>query len=128
MTPLRCKDKEPSNKTKLHSIMIYLKDNHIANKCITNGCYINYLHYMPQRFAPQFQIMLCFNCYEYGHRAANSKRKPRCGKCGGKHSTKECNRKTVECVHCKISHEAWRHECSAWNSGAIRHFQIAAYT
>jgi hypothetical protein len=116
VTPLlrKDKDKDPSNKTTRRSIIIDLKNIHTANKCITNGCYINYIHCMPQRFAPQFQVMQCFNCCEYGHRAANCKRKPRCGKCGGKHSTKECNSTTVQCAHCKDSHEAWCHECHAW--------------
>src|SRR5438045_4468754 len=63
---------------------------HIANRCLANGCYINYLLYQPVRFTPQFQVMQCFNCCEYGHRAANCKRKPRCGKCAGKHNTKAC--------------------------------------
>jgi hypothetical protein len=54
MTRLLHKDIGPSTKTKLHSIVIHLKNIHTANKCITNGCYINYVHYWPQRFAPQF--------------------------------------------------------------------------
>ena len=114
VTPLRRKDKAPSSKTKHRSIVIYLKNIHIANKCIMNGCYINYLHYMPLRFIPQFQITQCFNCCEYGHRATSCKRKPRCGKCAGKHNTKESDSTTVQCAHCKGPHEAWRHECPAW--------------
>jgi len=114
VTSLRRKDTEPSTKTKHCSVVIYLNNIHTANKCITNGCYINYLHYQPERFVPQFQIMQCFNCCEYGHRAANCKRNPRCGKCAGKHNTKECKSTTVQCAHCKDSHEAWCHECPAW--------------
>ena len=45
VTFLRHKDKEFSNKTKRRSIMIYLNNIHSANKCITNTCYVNYLHY-----------------------------------------------------------------------------------
>jgi hypothetical protein len=114
VTFLRRKDKEPSIKTKHRSIVIYFNNHHTANKCITNGCYINYLYYQPERFISQFQIMQCYNCYEYSHRAANCKRKPRCGKCAGNHNTKECNNTTVQCAHCKGSHEVWRHECPAW--------------
>jgi hypothetical protein len=114
VTSLRRKDKEPSSKTKHRSIVIYFNNFHIANRCLENGCYINYFFYQPVRFTPQFQVMQCFNCYEYGHRAANCKRKPRCGKCAGKHNTKECDSTTVQCVHCKNTHEAWRHECPAW--------------
>ena len=106
ITFLRRKNKDSSIKAKHCSIVIYFNKNHTANKCIRNGCYINYLHYQPERFVPQFQIMQCFNCCEYGHRAANCKRKSRCGKCAGNHNTKECNNTIVQCVHCKDSHEA----------------------
>src|SRR5436190_7822131 len=73
VTFLRGKDKEPSSKMKHRSIVIYLKNIHTANKCITNGCYINYLHYSAERFVLQFQIIQCYNCCEYGHRAENCK-------------------------------------------------------
>jgi len=114
VTYLRRKDKQRSSKTKHCSIVIYFNNHHIANRCLENGCYINYHFYQPVRFTSQFQVMQCFNCCEYGHRAANCKRKPRCGKCAGKHNTKECDSTTVQCVHCKDPHEAWRHECPAW--------------
>jgi len=114
VTYLRRKDKQRSSKTKHCSIVIYFNNPHMANRCLTNGCYINYHFYQPIRFTPQFQVMQCFNCCEYGHRAANCKRKSRCGKCAGKHNTKECDSTTVQCVHCKDPHEAWRHECPAW--------------
>ena len=81
-----------------------LSEQHPYNKCITNGCYINYLHYMPERFIPQFQIMQCYNCCEYGHRAANCKRKPRCGKCAGNHNTKECNNTTAHTVRGRMKY------------------------
>ena len=51
-----------------HSVILYTNDRHAANKCITNGCYIEYLHYAAERFTPQHQIMQCFNCCDYGHR------------------------------------------------------------
>ena len=112
ITPLRGKNNEPSSKYR--SIIAYLNDYHTTNKCITKGCYINYAHYYAVWFAPQFQVTQCFKCYEYGHLAGSCKGNPRCGKCGGKHNTKECNSTIVQCVHCKDSHEAWRHECPAW--------------
>src|SRR5947207_10611870 len=106
-------NKEPSSKTRHRSIVVYLNDYHTSNKCILNACYINYLHYSTERFVPQFEITQCFNCCEYGHRAANCKRNSRCGKCARKHNTKECNSTTVQYIHCKGPHEAWRHECPA---------------
>ena len=107
------KNKTLTSKTRHQSIVIYLNDPHTANNCIKNGLYINYLHYYAVRFMPQFQIGQCLNCYEYGHHAANCKHDPRCGKCGEKHNTKECNSTTVMCTQCKGPHEAWHHNCPA---------------
>jgi hypothetical protein len=73
VTLLRRKGKKLSRKTKHCSIVIYFNNYHIANGYLTNGCFINYLFYQPIRFTPQFQVMQCFNCSEYGHRAANCK-------------------------------------------------------
>ena len=104
ISPLLRKNNHDSDKVKLHhSIVLSTNDRHAANKCIENGCYIEYLHHAAERFNPQRQIMQCFNCCEYGHRAANCKRHSRCGKCGEKHNTREC----------KGSHEAWHFECPA---------------
>ena len=57
VTFLRRKDKEPSIKSKHCSIVIYFNDCHTINKYITNGCYTDYLHYQPEHFVPQFQII-----------------------------------------------------------------------
>jgi hypothetical protein len=114
ITPLRRRDNQDSNKIKLHhSIVLHLNDKHTANKCITNGCYIDYIHHPAERFTPQFQVTQCFNCCDYGHRATYCKRQSRCGKCGDKHNTRECKSTIIECVQCKGQHEAWHSKCPA---------------
>lgn len=56
-----------SDKVKLHySIVLYTSDRHVANRCITNSCCIQYLYYPAERFTSQYQITKCFNCCEYG--------------------------------------------------------------
>ena len=115
ITPLRRKRRiEDKSKTKLHhSIVVYLNNQHTANKCITNGFYVDYLHYAAEKFVPQYQLMQCFNCCDYGHKATSCKRHSRCGKCGKKHNTRECTSTKAQCFHCKGSHEAWHSECPA---------------
>src|SRR5271169_3479781 len=114
ISPLLRKINRDTDKVKLHhSIVVSTNDRHAANKCMTNGCYIEYLHHPAERFNPQRQITQCFNCCEYGHQAANCKRHSRCGKCGEKHNTRECKSSTVHCIQCKGSHEAWHFECPA---------------
>ena len=114
VTFLRRKDKEPSTKTKHRSIVIYFNNYHTANKCITNGCYINYLLLSTRTICPTIPGNAMLQLLRVWSSCCKLQTKPRCGKCAGKHNTKECNSTTVQCVHCKDSHEAWRHECPAW--------------
>ena len=115
ITPLRRRKNRTSDAVKLHhSIIVYMNNQHNANKCITNGFYVDYLHYtMVEKFIPQYQILQCFNCCDYGHQATNCKRHSRCGKCGENHNTRECKSTTVHCFQCKGSHEAWHPQCPA---------------
>ena len=102
------------DKVKLHhSIVVYMNNPHAANKCITNGFYVDYIRQTAEKFAPQYQIIQCFSCCDYGHRAINCKRHSRCAKCEEKHDTRECTSNTVHCFQCKGSHEAWHPQCPA---------------
>ena len=113
ISPLRRRMKNRNSETVQlhHSIIVYMNDKHFANKCISNGFYVDYLHYAAKKFVPQYQLMQCFNCCDYGHRATSCKRQSRCGKCGEKHNTRECQSTTVQCFQCKGSHEAWHPKC-----------------
>jgi hypothetical protein len=66
ITPLRRKRAQYSgDKVKLHhSIVVYTNNQHAANKCITNGYYVDYLHYAAEKFTPQYQLVQCFNCLD----------------------------------------------------------------
>ena len=112
ITPLRRRKNGDSIKLH-HSIIVYINNQHTVNKCITNGFHVDYLHYAAERFTPQYQIMQCFNCCDYGHRAIGCKRHTRCGKCGEKHNTRGCQSNTVHCFQRKGSHEAWHPQCPA---------------
>ena len=110
IAPLRRKD---SKKTAAHhSIVVFTTDPHAADRCIRHGFYINYLLYPAEKYAPQLQIIQCYKCGDYGHRAAQCKQKQRCGKCGeSTHSTNECTSSEPKCGHCDGKHEIWHHEC-----------------
>jgi len=58
ITPLRRKRRDASDKVKLHhSIVVHMNDSHAANRCITNGYYVDYVHHAREKFTPQYQIM-----------------------------------------------------------------------
>ena len=104
--------KQPRNPfAPTHSIVIFTETPMQANKCIIDGILINYHRHAANRFAPQYQIMQCFKCHRYGHRADTCNAPASCGKCSEKHTSKECFNKELCCVLCKGSHLAWSHEC-----------------
>jgi hypothetical protein len=110
ITPLRHKKNHDTVKLH-HSVVIYMNNEHAANKCITNGFHIEYTHHAGERFTPQYQIVQYFNCCDYGHRATDCKRQSRCGRCGENHNTRICQNTTVHCFQCKGLHEAWHPKC-----------------
>jgi hypothetical protein len=97
-----------------HSIVAYLNNPQQANRCITNGIYIDYTHHTSvEHFHPDTQIIQCYNCHAYGHRARDCKNHVRCGRCSGEHNTNGCKATKAHCSNCKEEHEAWNSECTA---------------
>lgn len=52
------------------------------------------------------KVLLCFNCYRYGHLGKQCKSTVRCLRCGDKHSSATCNNTVNDpiCFHCKGKH------------------------
>lgn len=58
------------------------------------------------------KVLICFNCYRYGHIGKQCRASPRCLRCGGEHKNEECE-KPVKCLHCGGNHFAIQlKECS----------------
>jgi hypothetical protein len=76
--------------------------------------YINYrCHTTVQEqpeYLPQHQLTQCYNCHQYGHRAASCKNPPQCGQCKSTdHKANKCNIEPMQfkCCNCDGNHEAW---------------------
>lgn len=51
------------------------------------------------------KVLLCYNCYRYGHLGKQCNSAPRCNKCAENHSSQECkNEGNPKCLHCKGDH------------------------
>lgn len=52
------------------------------------------------------RVILCYNCFRYGHSSKQCKSKKRCLRCMGDHKMEECNNldKKIACFHCRGSH------------------------
>ena len=97
-----------------HSIVVFTKQAEVANQGIRKNIIINHQCFHVERYAPQTQIMQCFNCYEYGHRARECKNHRRCGRCAKEgHDTNQCEEMEPHCSQCQGKHVAWDFECPA---------------
>lgn len=62
-----------------------------------------------------YTMLQCTNCQQYGHTKTYCKIKPRCVKCSGSHSTKDCMKNYDDpcvCVNCGKNHTANFRGCS----------------
>lgn len=55
----------------------------------------------------------CRNCWRFGHSANACRSSTRCVKCGGSHSTSDCNVETPRCCLCEGTHTASDNSCPA---------------
>lgn len=51
------------------------------------------------------KVLMCYNCFRYGHIGKQCKSASRCLKCGDKHTSEGCNANvSPKCLHCQGSH------------------------
>jgi len=95
------------------AIIIFTSDPHAADRCISQGIYINYRLYSARKYTPEIQLTQCYNCGNYGHRAAQCTKKQQCGKCGeDNHGTRDCKHSgKPKCSNCHGNHENWHYKC-----------------
>jgi hypothetical protein len=110
IAPLRRKDKA-TRKTQHQSIIVFTNSPSEADLYIRRGFSIASEILPAEGYAPQFTITQCFNCYEYGHRGHQCKRKTNCGKCSSEHKTEESKSTNLICAQCGGIHAAWWYEC-----------------
>lgn len=51
------------------------------------------------------KVLICYNCYRYGHIGKQCRASSRCLKCGEQHNTEACEQ-AVQCLHCGGNHYA----------------------
>jgi hypothetical protein len=111
-------DSEGETSRKHHSIVVFTHDAVSADHCIRFGFFIDKLHHKTARYAPNYFLIQCYNCHEWGHRASTCKRKKKCGKCTSEdHAAVDCTSTELTCMNCKgqkdvdHKHVAWDIKC-----------------
>jgi hypothetical protein len=107
--PLMKKPKNPSAPT--HSIILFSEAQEDADKVIEGCLRVNGNWIQAERYMPECQLVQCYRCQSFGHRAKSCKRAIKCGKCGEGHETRQHSGDKVQCANCNGGHHSWHHEC-----------------
>lgn len=79
----------------------------VTFKCQTLPKYVAINHVLYE-VEPYIQkVILCYNCFRYGHLGKQCKSRPRCLKCNGNHASGECNfaeNSITKCFSCQGEH------------------------
>ena len=109
MKPMQRKLKE---NVRHFSLVVFCSSSEMADKCIKHGIYINHQRFFPEKYTPQFQLIQCYKCQQFGHHATKCRSLYEiCGKCSEHHLTSQCNSERHKCTGCKGEHPAWYHDC-----------------
>ena len=97
------------------TIKIIFKNEETLNNARQEKCRINGQIYIVEVFNPKPKVIKCHICQKFGHvsRVCRSKDNPVCGKCSGKHDTRNCNipKEQYKCVHCDGNHITGSYTC-----------------
>ena len=95
-----------------HSIIVFVEDPNHADQLIARGMHAGKRHHSTEKYLPGCQLMQCFKCQGFGHKAERCTRPQRCGKCAKDHQTKACTEQDSEiCALCDGNHHAWHEDC-----------------
>jgi hypothetical protein len=129
MRPLRRKLREDVQD---YSLVIFTSNPKTANNFLKHGIYINHERFNPRKYSPQFQLIQCYKCQQFGHHAIKC-RSPHdvCAKCSEHHPTSQCHNEAQKCAGCKQEHPAYHEHCpkklSALESNVIRKHNDTGY-
>jgi len=93
-------DKNTNEKTKVNtkSVIITFRAQSLPKYVALGHVKVNVTPYIQR-------VILCYNCFRYGHPSSQCKSKLRCLKCKGEHKTTDCIIETeLICFHCNKNH------------------------
>jgi hypothetical protein len=90
------------------TLIISTPSQDIQHELINKGLVLDAQLYEANLWNHGIEPKICFRCNSWGHTQSACGRDPRCGKCAGKHQTRDCEQTTVSCVNCGRGHRAWQ--------------------
>jgi hypothetical protein len=109
--PLMKNSKNPSAST--HSVVLFSEAWEDADKIIEECLRVNdrWIHAV-ERYMPECQLIQCYNCQDFDHRAKWCKRHVKCGRCEEEHEIRQHTGNKVKCANCNEEHHSSQHSCS----------------
>jgi hypothetical protein len=111
------------------SAILYLKNQESQIAAILNGLVIEGRKYATQIYDQGLQIPQCFKCQGWGHTQSTCHREVSCGRCAGRHNTRECQEDSskAKCTNCGKKHHAWnRKECEVYKEKSQQRTSLRA--
>ena len=81
-------------------VKVDLLDPKMKERLLNNGVYIGYSRHRAVDFKVLPNVLVCFNCQDFGHYAKDCKKAPVCVRCGDEHKVADCTRDSPVCCHC----------------------------
>lgn len=105
------------NRTKTPLFMVVTNIDQTLKKLQKTAPIINYTRIIWKRYENNRVSTQCRNCQQWGHATTNCNANPRCVKCAGHHSTRQCTLTYAEkpkCVNCNGEHTACNINCPVY--------------
>jgi hypothetical protein len=68
------------------SLVVFVTNPEAADHCIKHGIYIDQRRFPAEKYNPQFQLVQCYKCQQFGHYAMTCRSLHNvCGKCSERH-------------------------------------------
>jgi len=107
----------------VENIIIELDKSEVYKKIMNDGKMRH--QFEIYKVVDNINIMRCYNCYGFHHKAKDCKNEMACSKCAGPHKGSECKDKDVKCINCIMAnkklnleldtnHDAWSKECKVY--------------
>lgn len=103
--------KVPGTHNPTFKVKVDLIDPRQKEQIIAKGVYIGYTRNRVLDFKPLPNVLICFNCQEFGHHARGCEKTPICVRCGDEHKVTDCTREEPVCCHCYGFHSGAYRGC-----------------
>ena len=88
-----------------YSLVVFATSSTVADHCIKHGIYIGHRRFSAEKYAPQFQLVQCYKCQQFGHHATTCRSlHDVCAKCSESHATAQCSSEIHKCAGCSGEH------------------------